>query len=492
MKKFLSICCVAVLLIAVLSGCNAPSAEQSEPPIFTNTPIATETPTIPEITADELEAQFQLIYENCGSSASQDAAQLTLELAALEEKAGADKKAWPKDYETQYKTWRASIIEERAALLREKYEEIIAEREHYTSALYGDFVEFQPYQPIRDAIPGLFYANYIDFDNDGTQELILLTWPEIGDDTVAILEVYGEDNGHAFKWFEQDIASLTVLGTDLQLVTNDGQTYLQAFGEENHAEYSASEYYFYGMKDGRFTLVNWLTDSYFVEDVFSETSPTETHYRSMNSDGSYTELTADQYQAILNKFNAGQSIAHVSIYNEPLVDDTGVLPPIQRTPAKVEVNGQLLDLGTAPYAYGGNLMAPLRNVLEAMGVSVYANSDVSVILASTNNDTLTIANREFYRNVIDKREEWTWEYGNYKCSFNGSEFVDIAVQISEGKLFGPLQIITPLFGAKVEWDSETKTIHITGSVPNSIQMEQSGLQNMVNFGLDEATNTNPQ
>ena len=132
-------------------------------------------------------------------------------------------------------------------------------------------------------------------------------------------------------------------------------------------------------------------------------------------------------------------------------------------------------------------MVPLRDVLEAMGVAVYANSDASVILASTKNDTLVITYKDF--------SDWDFEginstyYGRdktYKYSMNGGGYQKIAIEFTNGKAFLPLQTTVSLFGATVEWDGETGAMQVISNIPNSSYMTQDELKKMADFDLKQA------
>lgn len=496
MNKWRNIFCVfaaAVLLCA--AGCKESAAEPTATQLPATTQPATEpvqTPAVEQITEAELLEQFLLAYEGSGASASQDESQLTAELSTLKSAAQADKKEWPQDFEEQYKTWRESIIAEQAAALKAEYDKIIVDRERYTTS--GPF-----YSTIET--PGLFYADYLDMDGDGRKELLLLTW-SYDSNSPILFEIYQEEDRHAVKCFEQKIDLLCMpFGTCLSLVSSGKNIYLQAAGYEMHMGAESYEYLIFGINGDQFGLVDWL--SYYTEltDPCSENPTYEAHYLSKTSADNYTEIAKEQYQATMRQYSSIQAIASVNefhIYSGSgegvYMDDpvyTGVLFPMQRTPAKVELNRQPLELSAEAYADGGAFMAPLRDVLEAIGITVYANSDVSVVLASTKKDTLTITNKDFmYSEDGIEMPAWDTNHG-YRCYLNEwSDYFngcDIRAEIINGKLFASVDKIVSLLGFGVSWDSDAKALKITGElVPAADRMSDQEIKAMANFGFDEA------
>jgi len=491
MKKLLSIFCVIVLLATVLAGCKESNAGESEP-------ATTETPTIPEITADELEAQFLLIYDDCGASVSEESEQLTTELTLLDKKAEADKKQWPDNYQTQYKAWRASTIKERADTVKAECEQIIAERILYEQGMPG----------LWETTPGLVYANYIDIENDGKSELMLLTWSNTDDSGVTNLEIYGDVKGHAVKYFEQSLD--TVLGMGgmyISLVENeDGIPFLQVTAEDGGSGQNTRMNVFYTLGSAGLSVADIVFDYWYrdydtdnmdgikmyvtlssEDSVVSDKEPNLNLWASFGgvwSDRLGVEITEEQYNAVLAKYSGNHLLFTSYQYTE--IYETGVLPTSEIVPVpKIAVNGEVLELDVAPYLSGDVFMAPLRDVLEGMGVAVYANSNASVILASTKKDSLVMANVDFSMN--EKGIEGAWiKRNNWYYSFNDGEEKSITPQISGGKTFVPLQEIIQLFGANSQWNSETKTIEISSSISDNELMSQNELKEISTFSLENA------
>lgn len=471
MKKILCIC-VACLLACFLFGCKGQTeaVETTAPP--TEPPIM--------LTEPELYEKFELVYDDCGGSFSDDAEQLSSELTALGAKVKSDKEEWPKDYETLYKTWRANIIVERTATLQKEYEEIIADHTLYEQGVDG----------LWETRLGVHYVNYFDFDNDGKQELLLLS-------DFHIVEIYGEEKGHAVKYCEQSLDVFDSFNKyqdgwfggvsldGISIACKDGRPLIGViasgiFGSSGH---HPQLHIFYGLESKNLSVsaVVQLKDSgYILTDEQPEYVEMDSKHAfdlgSYESEASGESMTAEQYQNLY----AEQTVASYA-----RVEDVGVLAESEIFPVpRIEVNGKILSLDVAPYASWGVLMAPLRDVLEAVGVAVYANSDASVILASTKKDTLVIANGDFSRGIEDI---WRSSRDVWRYCFNGNDQTKIEIGRTNGKTFAPVQEIVGLFGASSQWDSEAKTMRIEGAIPDSDRMSSDELKRIASFDLKQAS-----
>lgn len=148
------------------------------------------------MTEEELYQYFQQVFDAKGN-ALDTPEQIALELVELTALT-ADVASLPNDIETQYRTWRTGYIKEMLVNLQKEYDGIIGER------------------PRFDGInPGLSYADCVDLDNNGIQELLLLSFSMASEengytyyDNIAAVtvEVYGESHGHAAKHGEFNLS----------------------------------------------------------------------------------------------------------------------------------------------------------------------------------------------------------------------------------------------------------------------------------------------
>lgn len=114
----------------------------------------------------------------------------------------------------------------------------------------------------------------------------------------------------------------------------------------------------------------------------------------------------------------------------------------------VELNGMQVSFDNKqPEIINGRTMIPLRGVFEQMGYSVDWDSKTktatlksaqSIIVVTANSSTFTV---------------------------NGeTKSLDVPAQIMEGSMMLPLRAIGESTGAQVNWDSETKTVKISGEL----------------------------
>ena len=330
---------------------------------------------------------------------------------------------------------------------------------------------------------GLCYADYVDVDGDGTTELLTV---EIGEDIgqgKGTITVYTNINGHAQKSCGGTFESYLGRGwTEFSLCKLDGQLYLHT---SCSAGYTAPEPMdqLHKIEKGSVTL------EYDLECTAEAVSQYEVKYTYSNFG---KQITEGDFNAILKKCTDTKLLFAIDPFgfgSTVSIENRGLLPSAKEywAQAVFEVNGAVVELSADPYTKDGTIMVPLRDVLEAMGVAVYANSDASVILASTKSDTLVITYKDF--------SDWDFEginsiyYGRdktYKYSMNGGEFQRIAIEFTNGKAFLPLQTIVSLFDATAEWDGKAGAMQITSNIPDSNRMTQDELKQLANFDMKQA------
>lgn len=235
---------------------------------------------------------------------------------------------------------------------------------------------------------------------------------------------------------------------------------------------------FFKVGKGTFSLES---DLYYEEEYNVEKEITEYTYFVSGK-----EATKDEYERILKKYPNSSTIPICSLdFGNPAILNRGLLSAPQ-----IEVNGSAVKLSAEPYLdrYDNVFMVPLRDVLEAMGVAVYANPDASVILASTKSDTLVISRGGNFRwsSYSGINSRYYGENKTYKYSMNGGG-QNITVEFTDGKAFAPFQTIVSLFGAKAEWNGAAGAIQIDFDLPDSSRMSQDELKKLVNFDLEQAS-----
>lgn len=422
---------------------------------------------IPEISEDEMFLLFETVYTSCGANAAQPDGTLAAELETLKTNVADSDVTWPDDYEDQYLRWRTRIVDAWRNGLYKSYWDIISQRQPYT---YGK--------------AGLVYADYIDAEQSGTPKLMLLSWAPGEDfDQILTLELYGEENGKAVQRWKKDIKISSFADAPvISLATRNQQLFLSVSYYMEHAYNLVEKDEFYALDEANGGAVENLTYSY--DGMFDITS-----YSNANS-----QITEGEYRAQLAAYSAGQQIIKLGrLYDGevPKISTDGILSGKNTVYAEIEVNGTPVEFSSPAYVYGNpysssKIMVPLRSVLEAMGVAVHANSDASVIIASTKEDTLVIANKNY---SVVKSGSSGQTYENYRCYFNGGQLGELqyaTVRRSDAGMFAPLHTLVSLFGATVEWDNDAAVIRITSNIPDSSRMSQAELEKMANFNFDQA------
>lgn len=301
MKRLFLLILSSALLFSTLIGCSTQSrGEKTVPPS-----LPPETSQPQEMTQGELYAAFQQAYDSCGGSLSQPSEQFSAELDALQGILSASTAIFPENYQMQYEEWRTeklAALEEEAAQLKEAYAKVIASRPLYSYVTTG-----------------LCHADYIDFDNDGKQELLLLTLSAGMEEGISItIEVYGEAQGHAEKYGEESVYLESFQEISMALVKNGDCTYIRSYclpdGMANGDQYS-----YFGIDNGTLTMIDTTS-------IYHDNPGTgyEVSYYSAE-----TVITEDQYNAIHAKYT-GETIilSFVGYGSQELTINRGILPEL--------------------------------------------------------------------------------------------------------------------------------------------------------------------
>nr|WP_283657389.1 copper amine oxidase N-terminal domain-containing protein [Paenibacillus sp. RC343] len=122
----------------------------------------------------------------------------------------------------------------------------------------------------------------------------------------------------------------------------------------------------------------------------------------------------------------------------------------QTSDIKVIINGVAQQYTQSPVISQNTTLVPLRGVFESLGAQVEWDSKAKKVIASKNDDTLTL-------NVGSKLA--------YKNS--APVQLDVATQIQKGQVLVPLRFVSQSLGAKVNWDKTTRTVTISNQADGS-------------------------
>ena len=397
-----------------------------------------------------LPALFQIAFDSYSDGRVAETDRLAEEITMLKKLVSEASFPWDGIYGSKYLSWRENLIEAMKEQLIIEYEKIISERPLYETR----------YEDGREVSEGLAYAGYHDFDNDQFPELLLLTAKSFDFEGMQLrsctVEVYGEKDDQVVKIGEIKPQYEDVGYSRLALVQYQDQIFIEElFEPEGSGGIHRTRYHGISKKE-----------LYLEEDITSGRNP-DTMETVINNFGQ--QITEDEYTLIRAKY---EKVSNLFGY-EPIGENQGVLTePVKRT---IIVNGQELTSIGALYMEEGYTLAPLRPVLEAMGIPVYADDGMVTILASTKKDTLDIHD---YGRGMD------WLNGSYVVSFNSyRDYISgIEPKIVSGQMYVPIEPVVKLFGAQVNYSYVDRTITITFNISSEDIMTAAELEQMASFG----------
>lgn len=499
MKKFLIFGIYMVFLLCMLASCgggteggSVENGEEAEPP-----QEEAEAPKL--LSQAELETLFQKVFDSEGDIQSQEDTQITAELSAV--KGAADADTLPEDYETLYRSWREGQVtawETEVEQLKEDYKKMLLADTDLTAA----------WDAGRDC-----YANYVDFDGDGMPELLRMSASLDGGYVLTTnIKVYGKTQDGISELCNDDFEIYTDGALEsnwIRLCKNkeNHQTYL-AVGFRNMGSASPTCQRYYSLISGE-----WVHAEGFGlgrHDVVDENG-TWLEYRSswhVLSETEYVEygegefgkpITDDEYEAAVGKYVDYQDILS-SGTKFRFIEGGGFLSELFTI--KLTVNGEPVELGTQPFAEKGVFMAPVRPVLEAMGVAVYAMSKEAYadwraddnftrsiitgdprpgphqVVAATKKNMLVIS-RTWDDNAIAN-------YGDYYLYCNDQMIEGYPPHMAGTQMVAPLTKMVECFGGSVVWSPDIRTLAVTCSIPETDRMSEAEIKSMVGFSLNDA------
>lgn len=109
---------------------------------------------------------------------------------------------------------------------------------------------------------------------------------------------------------------------------------------------------------------------------------------------------------------------------------------------KILVAGKEIKPETPAYIENGRTMVPLRFISEALGEKIDWKADTKTVIVGDNKASLVIGEKEI--------------------NANGKKIaIDSPAVIKDSRTFVPLRAISEILGAKVDWESSTRTVKIS-------------------------------
>ena len=115
----------------------------------------------------------------------------------------------------------------------------------------------------------------------------------------------------------------------------------------------------------------------------------------------------------------------------------------QANEIKVTLNGKALSFDVPPQIIDGRTLVPLRVIFEALGATVDWNGNTQTVTAVKGNTNISL------------------RIGGNMLTKNGVNIaLDVPAQIINGRTLVPARAVAESFGAKVDWDSGSRTVII--------------------------------
>ncbi len=162
----------------------------------------------------------------------------------------------------------------------------------------------------------------------------------------------------------------------------------------------------------------------------------------MDSAGTDTELKSKDINLQMGIYYV--RVEPWSIYSHRSVDYTLTIKADNYFPIKVLLNGKRIIFDQQPIIDNGRTLVPLRAIFEAMNATVSWDDKTKTVTAQKGDIAVVM--------VI----------GNNTMTKNGNQILlDVPPQIFNGRTLVPARAVAESFGAKVDWDANTRTVIIT-------------------------------
>jgi len=138
----------------------------------------------------------------------------------------------------------------------------------------------------------------------------------------------------------------------------------------------------------------------------------------------------------------------------------------------VVVNGENITMTQPPIMHNNRVMVPVRDAFEALGVAVFYEQDM--VNCVTRDSTIIIPTY--------------WEYENYYLYYiNGEKVESNQSPINyNGKIMVPIRMIAEAFGASVNWDKQSETVTLAGTIREDVRLSKAEIDAAHAFTLDKA------
>ncbi len=312
---------------------------------------------------------------------------------------------------------------------------------------------------MNEVCNGLIYGEFIDFDFNGTEEMLLIYRDEsIVKNGFAKAEIYAVVDGVLQCVFSEEITS-TMTASDIggfrACINNiDGKIYFITNVPAPQSSAAMNEkivaFTMSGGCPSRFEYYGEALDFWEVYEVIytkcmiGERFVSAEEYKSVLDwlyyNGRYVFLinlnssmeSWDTYYANYDRLQKFMSRAYA------LADEA----------IKVTINGDRVIFDVPPQIINGRTMVPMRSVFETFGAAIDYSDESKTITAVREGKTIIM------------------QIGAGEMMVDGvSVPLDVPVQIIDGRTMVPARAVADALGCNVSWDAGTKTVIITTDEP---------------------------
>ncbi len=303
---------------------------------------------------------------------------------------------------------------------------------------------------------GLIYGEFIDFDNNGQDEMLLIYKYEVEE---AVYEtrasVYAFKNGKLAEVFNEGIYS-EAFRTDASFkveIKNDiSNKYLivSAGGSEtkeklivftmNNGE--AQTHIYYGEAD-----VDFFWETFDVKYVYCTIDGQQVTPQEYERKRGYLKENSITVHLLISDYVTENDMHRYCSYNSVL---QFIEEAKSKTPVSVTLDGDKLVFDQPPVIVNGRTLVPIRAVVEAMDGTVEWNGDTRTVKLTLGDNTILL--------TIDSATAY----------FNNTPYtLDVPPQIINGRTLLPIRFVAEKFNFNVDWNNDTRTVVITKS--NAVQ-----------------------
>lgn len=112
----------------------------------------------------------------------------------------------------------------------------------------------------------------------------------------------------------------------------------------------------------------------------------------------------------------------------------------------IVINGNTIETEDNPYIKEGRTLVPIRLISENLGIKIDWDGDNREVLLTKGNDSIRLPIMKDYYYL------------------NGEMIkTEISGEITNSRTFVPVRLIAELFGSKVDWNNDTRTVLISDS-----------------------------